>query len=83
MIDISKIESKLSRLVEEDKIPKGIRQDILDSWLRCKKYKLDVSVKGKEIDKVEFNKILVEHKELIEIAIPVMLDLIQIISVIY
>jgi len=80
MIDISKIESKLSRLVEEDKIPKGIRQDILDSWLRCKKYKLDVSVRGKEIDKVEFNKILVEHKELIEIAIPVMLDIFKLLN---
>jgi len=80
MIDISKIESKLSRLVEEDKIPTGIRQDILDSWLRCKKYNLDVSVRGKEIDKVEFNKILVEHKELIEIAIPVMLDIFKLLN---
>jgi len=80
MIDISKIKSKLSKLVEEDKIPIGIRQDILDSWLRCKKYKLDVSVRGKEIDKVEFNKILVEHKELIEIAIPVMLDIFKLLN---
>ena len=75
MIDLSKIESKWSELVEENKIPKGMRQDILHSWIRCKKYKLDVNIKGKEIDKVQFDKILVEHNELIEIAIPVMLDI--------
>ncbi|MCB2292598.1 sigma 54-interacting transcriptional regulator [Clostridium algoriphilum] len=80
MIDVSKIESKLNGLVEEDKIPKGIRQDILDSWIRCKKYKLDVNIKGKEIDKVQFDKILVEHKELIEIAIPVMLDIFKLLN---
>ena len=81
MIDVSKIESKLSELIEEDKIPKDIRQDILDSWIRCKKYKLDKSVvRGKEMDKVQFNKILVEHKELIEIAIPVMLDIFKLLN---
>lgn len=79
MIDVSK--TKLSELIEEDKIPEDIRQDILDSWIRCKKYKLDKSVvRGKEIDKVKFNKILVEHKELIEIAIPVMLDIFKLLN---
>ena len=80
MIDLSKIESKWSELVEENKIPKGMRQDILHSWIRCKKYKLDVNIKGKEIDKVQFDKILVEHKELIEIAIPVMLDIFKLLN---
>ena len=81
MIDVLKVESKWSEFVEENKIPEGIRQDILDSWIRCKKYNIDViNGRGKELDKVQFNKILVEHKELIEIAIPVMLDIFKLLN---
>ncbi len=81
MIDVSKIESEWKEFVEENKVPKGIRQDILDSWIRCKKYKVDINNrKGKEIDNEEFNKILDEHKELIEIAIPIMLDIFKLLK---
>lgn len=81
MIDVSKIESKWREFVEENKIPEGIRKDILDSWTRCKKYKIDAnSRKGKEMDKQEFNKILAEHKELIEISIPIMLDIFKLLK---
>ena len=76
MIDVLKVESQWRRFVEHNEIPKDIRQDILNSWIRCKKYKVDPSDgRGKELSKSEFNKILDKHKELIEIAIPVMLDI--------
>lgn len=81
MIDVLKIESKWNEFVEENKTPNGVSKDILDSWIRCKKYNLDViDGRGEELNKVQFNKILVEHKELIEIAIPVMLDIFKLLN---
>lgn len=76
MIDVLKAENQWMRFVEHNEMPKDIRQDILNSWIRCKKYEVNPSDgKGKELSRSEFNKILDEHKELIEIAIPVMLDI--------
>lgn len=81
MVDTSNIESKWREFVEENKIPKGIRPDILDSWIRCKGYGVDVNNgRGEEIDKAEFAKILAENKELIEIALPVILDVIKLVN---
>lgn len=81
MIDISKIKTKWREFVEEDKIPKGIRPDILDSWIRCKVKGVNVKEgRGKEIDKDQFNKILIENKELIEIAVPIIQDVIKLLN---
>ncbi|MHC1719673.1 MAG: sigma-54-dependent Fis family transcriptional regulator [Clostridiaceae bacterium] len=75
MVDISSIEKKWREFTEENIIPKGIRQDILDSWIRCKEYGVSIEGgTGNAMDKDEFNKILEENKELIEIAVPIILD---------
>lgn len=76
MINTSKIQNQWRKFVESNEIPMDVRHDILNSWIRCKEYKVDPSDgRGKEIDKSEFKQILIQHKELIEIAIPVMLDI--------
>lgn len=81
MLDPSNIQIKWREFVEENKIPKEIRPDILDSWIRCKQYGVDVNNgRGEEIDKALFKKILTENKELIEIAVPVMLDVIKLLN---
>jgi len=81
VVDLSNVETKWKEFVEENKMPKGIRPDILDSWIRCKKYKVDANNgRGKEIDKDQFNKILVKQKELIEIAVPIILDVIKLLN---
>jgi sigma-54 dependent transcriptional regulator, acetoin dehydrogenase operon transcriptional activator AcoR len=81
VVDLSNVETKWREFVEENKIPKGIRPDILDSWIRCKKYKVDANNgRGKEIAKDQFNKILVKKKELIEIAVPIILDVIKLLN---
>ena len=81
MVDTTDIESKWIEFVEENKVPKGVSPDILDSWIRCKQYGIDVNDgRGEEIDRAQFNKILAENKELIEIAVPAMLDVVKLLS---
>jgi Transcriptional activator of acetoin/glycerol metabolism len=81
MINISEIQNQWENFIKNNEIPKNIRPDILSSWLRCKKYKIDTeNGRGKEIPKEEFEKILDEHKELIEIAIPVMVDIFKLLK---
>ncbi|MTK11533.1 MAG: AAA family ATPase [Clostridiaceae bacterium] len=76
MIDVSKAENQWRRFVEYNEMPKDMRQDILNSWIRCKAFKVNSNDgRGKELSKDEFSKILHEHKELIEIAIPIMMDI--------
>ncbi len=81
MISISEIQDQWERFVTKDEMPKNIRSDILNSWIRCKKYGIDInSGAGKEIPKKNFEKILAEHKELIKIAIPVMVDIFKLLN---
>jgi sigma-54 dependent transcriptional regulator, acetoin dehydrogenase operon transcriptional activator AcoR len=62
-------------------MPNGVRPHILDSWIRCEQYGVDVKDgRGEEIDRAQFNKILAEDKELIEIALPVILDVLKLLN---
>lgn len=81
MINISEIQNQWENFIKNNEIPKNIRSDILDSWLRCRKYKVDTYYRiGEEINKEEFEKILIKNKELIEIAIPIMLDIFKLLK---
>lgn len=81
MINISEIQNQWENFIKNNEIPKNIRPDILSSWLRCKEYKIDTNNgEGKKIPKGEFEKILNEKKELIQIAIPAMIDLYKIVE---
>lgn len=81
MINIPNIEAQWENFVKDNQIPKGVRKEILDSWIRCKKYKVDpYEGSGKDIGKNEFDKILKYKKELIEIAKPIMLGLFNVVK---
>ncbi|WP_099190005.1 sigma-54-dependent Fis family transcriptional regulator [Tepidibacter mesophilus] len=62
--------------IEERENSFHIRTEILDSWKRCKKYKVDYNKGcGKLIPKEEFENILKKNRQLIEVSKPIMMDL--------
>lgn len=81
MVNVPNIETEWENFVKNNQMPKGVRKEILDSWIRCKAYKVDpYEGSGKDIEKDEFEKILKNKKELIEIAKPIMLGLFNIVK---
>ncbi|WP_110943150.1 sigma-54-dependent Fis family transcriptional regulator [Inediibacterium massiliense] len=81
MLGIPNMEEQWENFVKKNQIPKNIRREILDSWIRCKNYKVDpYEGSGKEIEKEEFDQILQNKKELIEIAKPIMLSLYNVVK---
>lgn len=81
MVNVPNIETEWENFVINNQMPKGVRKEILDSWIRCKEYKVDpYEGSGKDIEKDEFEKILKNKKELIEIAKPIMLGLFNIVK---
>lgn len=81
MISIPNIEARWENFVKNNQVPKDVRKEILDSWIRCKKYGVDpFEGSGEDIDKGEFDKILKNKRELIEIAKPIMLGLFNVVK---
>lgn len=71
-----KIEKLWDEFINHDNICKDMRQDILNSWIRCKGLNIKADMgEGKKVSTEKLNKILEDKKELIQIALPVMLDL--------
>ncbi|CAH2214986.1 sigma-54-dependent Fis family transcriptional regulator [Tepidibacter aestuarii] len=59
----------------------NIRTDILDSWKRCKKYKVDYNKGfGELIPKEELDNVLKKNRQLIEVSKPIMMDLYNIVK---
>lgn len=76
MEDIWKSEELWRKFIENNEISKNIRPDILNSWIRCKKNNIDpYNENNKKLSAIELDKVLNNKQELIQIAIPVMLDL--------
>lgn len=73
----AKIERQWNNFVNNNEISKDMRQDILNSWIRCKGFNVNpnMGMGNKKVSIGELNKILDDRKELIQIAVPVMLDL--------
>ncbi|MEY7999894.1 sigma-54-dependent Fis family transcriptional regulator [Clostridium sp. Mt-5] len=78
---INRIKERRHRFIEYNEIPKDIRSDILNSWIRCKSYGVgENSNKANILSKSEFDAILEEKKEFIRICLPVMLNLYEILK---
>ncbi|OAA94894.1 sigma-54-dependent Fis family transcriptional regulator [Clostridium coskatii] len=78
---IDKIKERRRRFIECNEIPKDVRPDILNSWIRCKNYGVgENSNKANILSKSEFDTILEEKKEFIRICLPVMLNLYEILK---
>ncbi|WP_129597207.1 sigma-54-dependent Fis family transcriptional regulator [Anaerophilus nitritogenes] len=81
MLSIGNIEKQWENFVKKNQIPKDIKKEILDSWIRCKQYNVDpYEGSGKNIGKEEFDQVLQNKKELIEIAKPIMLSLYNVVK---
>ncbi|WP_147564752.1 sigma-54-dependent Fis family transcriptional regulator [Clostridium tyrobutyricum] len=73
---LEKIEDQRNNFIKFNDIPSSVRPDILNSWIRCKNYGVDVNMKKvKLLSKSEFDNVLSLKKELIQIALPIMLNL--------
>ena len=78
---IDKIKERRRRFIEYNEIPKDVRPDILNSWIRCKNYGVgENSNKANILFKSEFDAVLEEKKEFIRICLPVMLNLYEILK---
>ncbi|RMC91924.1 sigma-54-dependent Fis family transcriptional regulator [Clostridium autoethanogenum] len=78
---IDKIKERRRRFIECNEIPKDVRPDISNSWIRCKNYGVgENSNKANILSKSEFDAILEEKKEFIRICLPVMLNLYEILK---
>ncbi|WP_446896983.1 sigma-54-dependent Fis family transcriptional regulator [Clostridium sp. LBM24168] len=78
---MEKIREQRNTFIKYNEIPKDVRQDILNSWIRCKRYGVGKDNNGANIiPKDEFNIVLEEKKEFIEICLPVMLNLYEILK---
>lgn len=78
---IEKVQEQRRRFIEFNEIPKDIKPDILSSWIRCKKYGVEKDNNPPNIiPKDEFDAILDEKKEFIEICLPIMLNLYEILK---
>ncbi|UZW16203.1 sigma 54-interacting transcriptional regulator [Clostridium pasteurianum] len=72
----AKIEKIWDEFVNHNRVSKDMRQDILNSWMRCKGLNVNPNMgEGKKVSIEKLNRILDNKKELIQIALPVMLDL--------
>lgn len=81
MINILEVEKQRENFIKNNDIPKSVRPEILNSWIRCKNYNVDTNNgQGKELPKEEFEKILYEKRDLIQIAIPAMIDLYNVVK---
>ncbi|MCI1945086.1 sigma-54-dependent Fis family transcriptional regulator [Clostridium luticellarii] len=78
---VDKIKERRRRFIEYNEIPKDVRPDILNSWIRCKNYGVgENSNKANILSKSEFDAVLREKKEFIQICLPVMLNLYEILK---
>ncbi|MCH3963627.1 MAG: sigma-54-dependent Fis family transcriptional regulator [Clostridium sp.] len=78
---MEKIKEQRARFIEYNEIPKDVRPDILNSWMRCKKYGVGKDNNGANvISEDEFRSVLERKNEFIEICLPVMLNLYEILK---
>ncbi len=50
MINILEVEKQRENFIKNNDIPKSVRPEILNSWIRCKNYNVDTNNgQGKEI----------------------------------
>lgn len=57
MINILEVEKQRENFIKNNDIPKSVRPEILNSWIRCKNYNVDTNNgQGKELPKEEFEK---------------------------
>jgi hypothetical protein len=62
---LEKIEDQRNNFIKFNDIPSSVRPDILNSWIRCKNYGVDVNMKKvKLLSKSEFDNVLSLKKSL-------------------
>lgn len=76
---ITKVSNQRERFLKYNEVPKNLRKDILNSWIRCKKYAIGKN-NSNILPKSEFENILNQKSEFIQICLPVMLNLYEILK---
>ncbi|WP_039656937.1 sigma-54-dependent Fis family transcriptional regulator [Clostridium tyrobutyricum] len=78
---IEKVAEERQRFIQYNEMPKYVRSDILNSWIRCKEYGVTKDQNEPNIlSKGEFDAVLKRKNEFIQICLPVMLNLYDILK---